>query len=100
VRNILIIFTLISVANVAGAADTAVALPAPLRAADTRVEIVPAPDGADLITFFRNGVPQLTILRDTLGDPNTGAHRFRRVWTYSYSRGGGHPIFLSSRELG
>jgi hypothetical protein len=90
VRNLLITLTVLSLANapITAAADTAVALPAPLRAADTRVEIVPAPDGADLITFFRNGVPQLTILRDTLGDPATGAHRFRQVWTYSYPRPG------------
>lgn len=55
-------------------------------AAPNRVDLVSTPYGADLITFYRNDVPQLVILRDTLGDPQTGAHRLRQVWDLTYSR--------------
>ncbi len=67
-------------------AEPLAALPAPLRAAVTHVDILPAAGGADLITFFRNGVPQVTLLRDTLDDPKSGSHRFRQVWVYPNSR--------------
>lgn len=62
----------------------------PLGAAEhdviRRVEVTPSPNGADLITFYRNDVPQVALLRDTLGDSRTGAHRFREVWSLTYSR--------------
>jgi hypothetical protein len=55
-------------------------------ATPTRVEIIPTPAGADLITFYRNGMPQVSILRDTLSDDRPEAHRLRQVWDFSYAR--------------
>ena len=52
----------------------------------TRVEITPTPAGADVITFFRNGIPHVCLIRDTLNDSHLGAHRFRQVWDFSYAR--------------
>lgn len=55
------------------------------NAAD-RVTVQPTPFGADLVTFFRGDLPELAILRDTLGDSRTGAHLFREVWSLTYVR--------------
>jgi hypothetical protein len=66
--------------------DSHVAAQASTEAAPTRVEIVETGAGADLITFFRNGLPEVSILRDTLGDASIGAHQFRQVWDFSYVR--------------
>lgn len=56
-----------------------------------RVESVPAPDGAELVTVFGRvqdpslnaagtDVPLLSVLRDTLGDADPGNDRLRYVW--------------------
>lgn len=63
-----------------------IAAPAPVTAATTRVEIVRLDAGAELITFFRNDLPQFTILDDVIGNAGPDAHQFRQIWSYSYVR--------------
>ncbi len=62
-----------------------------------RLERKPVAGGAELITLFgklqdpasgaeRMDVPILSVLRDTLGDPDTGNHRLRYVWILTSTR--------------
>ena len=54
--------------------------------AGNRVEAVPTGSGTELVTFFRAGAPQVSVLIDTLDDSRPEAHRVRDVWALSYSQ--------------
>jgi hypothetical protein len=54
----------------------------------TRLEVVPVPGGADLVTLFFTDtdsveIPLISVLRDTLGRPDPEVHRLRYVWVHT-----------------
>jgi hypothetical protein len=63
-----------------------------------RVERLPLPSGAELITFFertpvenasgngRQELPLLAVLKDTLNDSDPSNDRIRQVWVFTYSQ--------------
>lgn len=83
-----------------------------------RVERLPLPSGAELITFFErlpeepgvtNGpqeLPLMAILKDTLNDDDPTNDRIRQVWVFTYSQpsvwqriAGGMPFFYHRAGL-
>ena len=71
----------------------------PAASAHTRFEVVPLPDGAELLTLFfterldeeeagGSEVPLISILRDTLGSSDPDVHRLRYVWVHTYAAPG------------
>jgi hypothetical protein len=87
------------------------------RESSLRLDIQPLPGGAELLTLFAHPgkndepgeFPLMSILRDSLGRPESEVHRFRQVWLYPQSQpsvgqrvASAIPFFYfgSSREAG
>ncbi len=78
-------------------AQTSAATPAQVNEQLFRLEVVPIEGGAELITIHArvnglassgddNWVPQVSVLRDTLGDLTPENDRLRYVWPLTYTR--------------